>query len=141
MAALRSNTEDGMKINTESKNLTSCPPPGDVLCDSCLDSPNKALKSCMTCQVSYCEVHVRPHLANAKFQNHRLVDPLHDVTGQTCQLHHLPLLRFCLIDSCCVCLDCESQQHEGHSTASAGEARAQIEVLTTQHTVQLIQYC
>ncbi|XP_059204342.1 tripartite motif-containing protein 16-like [Centropristis striata] len=101
--------------------------PQDVLCDSCMDSPSRALKSCLTCLVSYCEVHLRPHLENAKFQNHRLVDPLHDIECRTCEVHQLPLDRFCLLDGCCVCLDCESQEHEGHTTASVGEARTQIE--------------
>ncbi|XP_070779277.1 tripartite motif-containing protein 16-like [Enoplosus armatus] len=99
----------------------------DVVCDSCMDSPSKALKSCLTCQVSYCEAHLRPHLENAKFQNHRLVDPLHDIDCRTCEVHQLPLERFCLVDGCCVCLDCENQEHKGHTTAPVGEARTQIE--------------
>nr|XP_040046674.1 tripartite motif-containing protein 16-like isoform X2 [Gasterosteus aculeatus aculeatus] len=102
-------------------------PPQDVLCDSCMDSPGKALKSCMTCLVSYCEAHLRPHLENAKFQNHRLVDPLQDVDRQTCEVHRRPLERFCLTDRCCLCLECEDREHEGHPTASVGEARTQIE--------------
>ncbi|XP_049925653.1 tripartite motif-containing protein 16-like [Epinephelus moara] len=102
--------------------------PQDVLCDSCMDGPSRALKSCLTCLVSYCEAHLRPHLENAKFQNHRLVDPLHDIDCRTCEVHQLPLERFCLMDGCCVCLDCEKQEHEGHTTASVGEARAQIEI-------------
>ncbi|XP_042360586.1 tripartite motif-containing protein 16-like [Plectropomus leopardus] len=101
--------------------------PQDVLCDSCMDSPSRALKSCLTCLVSYCEAHLRPHLENTKFQNHRLVDPLHDIDCRTCEVHQLPLERFCLMDGCCVCLDCETQEHEGHMTASVGEARTQIE--------------
>ncbi len=114
-------------------------PPQDVLCDSCMDAPSKALKSCLTCLVSYCEAHLRPHLENAKFQNHRLVDPLHDIDCRTCEGHQLPLERFCLTDGVCMCLDCENQEHEGHTTASVGEARTQIEVLT-QHTVHLISH-
>lgn len=106
------------------------PPGGDVLCDSCMDGPGKALKSCLTCQVSYCEAHLRPHLENAKFQSHRLVDPLHDVDSLTCGLHRLPLERFCPGDGCCLCLDCERQEHDGHQTVSLGEARAESEVTT-----------
>ncbi|KAM9391598.1 tripartite motif-containing protein 16-like [Pholidichthys leucotaenia] len=98
-----------------------------VLCDSCMESPGRALKSCLTCLVSYCEAHLRPHLEKAKFQNHRLVDPLHDIEHQACDVHQLPLERFCLTDCCCVCRDCESQEHEGHATTSLGEARTQIE--------------
>ncbi|XP_040919490.1 tripartite motif-containing protein 16-like isoform X2 [Toxotes jaculatrix] len=113
--------------------------PQDVLCDSCMDSPNKALKSCLTCLVSYCEAHLRPHLENTKFQNHRLVDPLHDINCQTCDVHQLPLERFCLMDGCCVCLDCESHEHKGHSTASVGEARTQIETEMQQKQEEISQ--
>ncbi|KAM4531341.1 tripartite motif-containing protein 16-like protein isoform 2-T2 [Odontesthes bonariensis] len=98
----------------------------DVLCDSCMDSPSKALKSCLTCLVSYCGAHLRPHLEKAKFQNHRLVDPLHDIDSQTCAFHQLPKKSFCLMDGCCLCLDCENQEHKGHTTASLGEACTQI---------------
>ncbi|XP_075999402.1 tripartite motif-containing protein 16-like [Genypterus blacodes] len=101
--------------------------PQDVLCDSCIDGPSKALKSCLTCLVSYCKDHLRPHLENVKFQNHRLVEPLRDIECQVCEVHHLPLERFCLTDGCCVCLECESLQHNGHMTAMMGEARKQIE--------------
>lgn len=109
--------------------------PEDVLCDSCMDGPSKALKSCLTCLVSYCEAHLRPHLEKAKFQNHRLVDAVHDIDCRACGVHRLPLERFCEVDGCCVCLDCEKREHGGHTTTSVGEARAQIEVLT-QHNTQ-----
>lgn len=148
METLSSSNEDNLKEsqqNTDGKKETRDPStetsnrllPEDVLCDSCIGSPSKALKSCLTCQVSYCEAHLRPHLENAKFQNHRLVGPLHDIDCHTCEVHQLPLKHFCLKDGCCVCLDCESQEHEGHPTASVGEARTGIEVLT-QHIVQLL---
>lgn len=103
---------------------------GDVLCDFCIDGPGKALKSCLTCQVSYCEAHLRPHRENVKFQSHRLVDPLHDIDHLTCELHRLPIERFCQEDGCCLCLDCERQEHDGHQTLSLGEARAESEVAT-----------
>ncbi|XP_010768036.1 tripartite motif-containing protein 16-like isoform X2 [Notothenia coriiceps] len=135
MATRSSNNEENLKdiqnntdFNKEVRDpTTEMLLPQDVVCDSCIDSPNKALKSCLTCLVSYCEAHLRPHLENTKFQNHRLVDPLHDIDCRTCEVHQLPLERFCLMDGCCLCLECESQEHEGHTTASVGEARTQIE--------------
>lgn len=138
MATLSSNNEENLEEsqdNSDKKEEQMDPTietllPQDVLCDSCMDSPSKALKSCLTCLVSYCKAHLRPHLENAKFQNHRLVDPLHDIDCRTCEVHQLPLERFCLTDGRCVCLDCEKQEHEGHTTASVAEARTQIEVLT-----------
>ncbi|XP_029294609.1 tripartite motif-containing protein 16-like [Cottoperca gobio] len=138
MATLSSHNEDNLKDSQHNTDVKEEPRdrtaemsdmllPQDVLCDSCMDSPSKALKSCLTCLVSYCEAHLRPHLENAKFQNHRLVDPLYDIDCRTCEAHQLPLERFCLTDGCCLCLDCESQEHEGHTTASVAEARTQIE--------------
>ncbi|KAM7386956.1 hypothetical protein PAMA_009539 [Pampus argenteus] len=138
-----SSNEENLNIKEETRDSTSetsdTPLPQDVLCDSCMDSPNKALKSCLTCLVSYCDDHLRPHLENAKFQNHRLVDPLHDVDCRTCDVHQLPLESFCLMDGCCVCLDCESQEHKGHATASVEEARAQIETELQKKQVEISQ--
>lgn len=146
MASPSSGSEENVKERQHDTDLakeTSQTPgkllPEDVLCDFCMDGPGKALKSCLTCQVSYCEAHLRPHLENAKFQNHRLVDPLHDVDRRTCELHQLPLERFCLGDGCCVCPDCEQQEHDGHQTVSLVEARAESEVLTVQHHVHILQ--
>lgn len=121
---------EGGQLSSDVKTDSSTEPllSQNVLCDSCMDGPTKALKSCLTCLVSYCETHLRPHLENTKFQNHRLVDPRHDVDCRTCEVHRLPLERFCLMDGCCVCQDCEEQDHGGHCTASVGEARSQIEV-------------
>ncbi|XP_040923141.1 tripartite motif-containing protein 16 isoform X2 [Toxotes jaculatrix] len=62
--------------------------PDDVVCDSCIETPCRALKSCLTCLVSYCEAHLRPHLENPKFQNHRLVEPLRDIERRTCESHN-----------------------------------------------------
>ncbi|KAM9336174.1 tripartite motif-containing protein 16 [Symphorus nematophorus] len=101
--------------------------PDDVVCDSCIESPCRALKSCLTCLVSYCEAHLRPHLENPKFQNHRLVEPLRDIERRTCESHKWPLELFCCADACCVCQDCVTEEHRGHNTVPVVEARSQIE--------------
>lgn len=101
--------------------------PDDVVCDSCIESPRRALKSCLTCLVSYCEAHLRPHLENPKFQNHRLVEPLRDIERRTCESHKWPLELFCCADACCVCQDCVAEDHKGHNTVPATEARRRIE--------------
>ncbi|XP_019965539.2 tripartite motif-containing protein 16 [Paralichthys olivaceus] len=101
--------------------------PDDVVCDSCIESPCRALKSCLTCLVSYCEAHLRPHLENPKFQNHRLVEPLRDIERRTCESHKWPLDIFCCADSCCICQDCLTEDHTGHNTVPVVEARRRIE--------------
>ncbi|KAE8283818.1 Tripartite motif-containing protein 16 Estrogen-responsive B box protein [Larimichthys crocea] len=101
--------------------------PDDVVCDSCIESPCRALKSCLTCLVSYCGAHLRPHLENPKFQNHRLVEPLRDIERRTCESHKWPLELFCCADACCVCQDCVTEDHKGHNTVPVVEARGRIE--------------
>ncbi|XP_078134980.1 tripartite motif-containing protein 16 [Sander vitreus] len=101
--------------------------PDDVVCDSCIDSPRRALKSCLICLVSYCEAHLRPHLENPKFQNHRLVEPLRDIERRTCESHKWPLELFCCADAVCVCQDCVTEEHKGHNAVPVVEARSRIE--------------
>uniref|UniRef100_A0A8C6W0D1 Tripartite motif containing 16 n=1 Tax=Nothobranchius furzeri TaxID=105023 RepID=A0A8C6W0D1_NOTFU len=101
--------------------------PNDVVCDSCIESPRRALKSCLTCLVSYCEAHLRPHLENPKFQNHRLVEPLGDIERRTCESHKWPLELFCSADGSCICQDCVTEEHRGHTAVPVGEARRRIE--------------
>lgn len=115
--------------------------PDDVVCDSCIESPCRALKSCLTCLVSYCEAHLRPHLENPKFQNHRLVEPLRDIERRTCESHKWPLELFCRADACCVCQDCVTEEHRGHNTVPVEEARREIEVRRPELPVRTFQTC
>ncbi|KAG9267518.1 tripartite motif-containing protein 16-like protein [Astyanax mexicanus] len=99
----------------------------DVVCDSCIESPRRATKSCLTCLVSYCEAHLRPHLENPKFQSHRLVEPLRDVERRMCEAHDCPLELYCSVDACCVCQECVSVDHQGHDTLPIPQARQNAE--------------
>lgn len=132
MAEPNRDVEDKLKNSSESLSflVEPCdyPPPENVSCDFCLDCPSRAVKTCLTCLASHCEAHLRPHLLNAKFQKHRLVDPLHDTDCRVCEVHRLPLTGFCLEDGCCVCPDCGKHQHEGHPATSVRKARCRIEV-------------
>nr|XP_055053830.1 uncharacterized protein LOC129438959 [Misgurnus anguillicaudatus] len=49
--------------------------PEDVSCDICTDMKLKAVKSCLTCCVSYCETHVRQHYTVPALQRHNLMEP------------------------------------------------------------------
>ncbi|KAM4623844.1 tripartite motif-containing protein 16 [Polymixia lowei] len=113
--------------------------PDDVVCDSCIDNPRRALKSCLTCLVSYCEAHLRPHLENQKFQNHRLVEPLRDIERRTCESHKWPLDLFCCADACCVCQDCVTEDHRGHNTVSVEEARKRIEKELREKQTEMVK--
>ncbi|XP_038130112.1 tripartite motif-containing protein 16 [Cyprinodon tularosa] len=113
--------------------------PDDVVCDSCIETPCRALKSCLTCMVSYCEPHLRPHLENPKFQNHRLVEPLRDIERRTCESHKWPLELFCCADVCCICQDCVKEEHKGHKTTPVGEARRRIEKELREKQTEMVK--
>ncbi|XP_065138309.1 uncharacterized protein [Paramisgurnus dabryanus] len=49
--------------------------PEDVSCDICTEMKFKAVKSCLTCCVSYCETHVRQHYTVPALQRHNLIEP------------------------------------------------------------------
>lgn len=140
-------SEDPKKPEEEAKEEVKEEPlgPDDVVCDSCIENPRRALKSCLTCLVSYCEAHLRPHLENPKFQNHRLVEPLQDIERRTCESHKWPLELFCRADTCCICQDCVEEDHRGHNMVTVVEARRQIEVrrsgwkLVVSHKLELNQ--
>lgn len=140
-------SEDPKKPEEEAKEEVKEEPlgPDDVVCDSCIENPRRALKSCLTCLVSYCEAHLRPHLENPKFQNHRLVEPLQDIERRTCESHKWPLELFCRADTCCICQDCVEEDHRGHNVVTVVEARRQIEVrrsgwkLVVSHKLELNQ--
>lgn len=102
--------------------------PDEVTCDSCIDRPCRAKKSCLTCMVSYCEAHLRPHLENVKFQSHKLVEPLRDIERRTCETHRGPLELYCCADARCLCQECASEEHRGHNAVPITEARRKIEV-------------
>lgn len=99
-----------------------------VMCDTCIETPLKASKSCLTCMVSFCEEHLRPHLENSKFQSHKLVEPQLDMEQRTCEHHQLELNMYCTMDSCCICPECETEGHQGHNVTPVDEARKHIEV-------------
>ncbi|XP_068162065.1 tripartite motif-containing protein 16 [Antennarius striatus] len=113
--------------------------PDDVVCDSCIENPCRALKSCLTCLVSYCQAHLRPHLENPKFQNHRLVDPLRDIERRTCESHKWPLELFCCADACCICQDCVTEDHRGHNTVPVVEARSRIEKELREKQTEMVK--
>ncbi|XP_051522874.1 tripartite motif-containing protein 16-like protein [Myxocyprinus asiaticus] len=120
-------SEDPQKPQEHQDVLEDVLRPDDVVCDACIDHLYQAKKSCLTCLVSYCETHLRPHLENVKFQSHKLVEPLRDIERRTCETHHCPLELYCCADALCVCQECLLEEHRGHNTVAITEARRKIE--------------
>ncbi|CAJ1052778.1 E3 ubiquitin-protein ligase TRIM39-like isoform X1 [Xyrichtys novacula] len=88
--------------------------PGEVLCDFCTETKQKALKSCLDCLVSYCQTHLEPHLTAPRLKRHQLIDPVEDLEDRMCPNHNKPLELFCKTDQTCVCMLCSVLDHKTH---------------------------
>ncbi|MBZ3880225.1 Tripartite motif-containing protein 16 [Sciurus carolinensis] len=116
---------------TEGKGSSSAEPgtPGEdgeeeILCDFCLGTSKvRAVKSCLTCMVNYCEEHLRPHQENSKLHSHQLTKPLKDRDLPICSAHYSPLVAFCCSDQQCICQECGQDEHKNHTTVSLDVAR------------------
>lgn len=102
----------------------------DVLCDSCIDDKKKAVKSCLVCQTSFCEPHLKPHLEGAAFRDHKLLDPIRDFEARKCQLHSKTMELFCQTDQTCICYLCMFQEHKNHNTVTVEAEKYVKEVRT-----------
>ncbi|XP_056617558.1 E3 ubiquitin/ISG15 ligase TRIM25-like isoform X2 [Triplophysa dalaica] len=91
--------------------------PGDEGCDVCRVRKRKAIKSCLVCLASYCQIHVKPHYASETFKKHKLVEP--GLQQQICSQHHRALEIYCQDDRKCICVLCTGEKHRGHRTISA----------------------
>ncbi|XP_053479912.1 uncharacterized protein LOC128607263 [Ictalurus furcatus] len=53
--------------------------PDDVPCHMCRGQKLKALKSCLTCVRSFCEIHARAHYVSQELEQHQLVEVTEDL--------------------------------------------------------------
>jgi len=105
----------------------------EVLCDICEERKLKALKSCLVCQISYCETHLESHLRVAGLKKHKLMDPVSNLEDYICQKHEKPLDLFCRDDQTCVCLICSVKDHENHNTVPIEEESEEKKVEVIIH--------
>ncbi len=86
----------------------------NVLCDICpLEKASRAVKSCLVCVASYCEVHVTSH--TSRFTKHTLVPPQR-MDNRICRIHERPLELYCRYDQSAVCVLCMNTEHSTHHT-------------------------
>uniref|UniRef100_S4RQJ1 RING-type domain-containing protein n=1 Tax=Petromyzon marinus TaxID=7757 RepID=S4RQJ1_PETMA len=60
-----------------------------VFCDTCGDGETRAVKTCLRCETSFCEPHLKPHL-NPRLMDHVLVAPIVSLEERSCQQHGDP---------------------------------------------------
>ncbi|XP_056445560.1 uncharacterized protein LOC130381809 [Gadus chalcogrammus] len=106
-----------------------CVEPGEVPCDVCTGTQQKAVKSCLGCYTSFCQAHLDPYQRVAGLQKHQLVDPLDRLEDRVCKKHNRLLELFCQTDQVCVCLLCTTTDHKSHPVVPMKE---EYEVKTAQ---------
>ncbi|XP_074479620.1 E3 ubiquitin-protein ligase TRIM21-like [Sebastes fasciatus] len=90
----------------------------DVPCDICQGNSVMAVKSCLACQMSYCEIHLTPHLRDSVLTKHRLTDPATFVTSHLCRIHNKVLDKFCKSHQTPICIKCRELDHKHHEIIS-----------------------
>lgn len=90
--------------------------PGEVACDICVVPKLKALKTCLVCLASYCQLHLEPHERVSNLKKHTLTDPVSNLDDRVCKKHDKMFELFCTVDQMCVCFMCLKDDHAGHET-------------------------
>uniref|UniRef100_A0A8C4BJ44 RING-type E3 ubiquitin transferase n=1 Tax=Denticeps clupeoides TaxID=299321 RepID=A0A8C4BJ44_9TELE len=98
-----------------------------VECQFCdQEPPREAVKTCVTCEVSYCDRCLRATHPNKKpFTSHRLVEPVPDthLRGLTCLEHENEKVNmYCMVDDQLICALCKLVgRHRDHQVTSLSE--------------------
>uniref|UniRef100_A0A671VYP3 Midline 2 n=1 Tax=Sparus aurata TaxID=8175 RepID=A0A671VYP3_SPAAU len=120
----------GPNSPTESRRLQQQRPATSSHSHSCQfceqDPPREAVKTCVTCEVSYCDRCLRATHPNKKpFTSHRLVEPVPDthIRGLTCLEHENEKVNmYCLVDDQLICALCKLVgRHREHQVSSLTE--------------------
>ncbi|XP_069619153.1 E3 ubiquitin/ISG15 ligase TRIM25-like isoform X2 [Ranitomeya imitator] len=83
-----------------------------ICCTYCIHSPAPAVKSCLNCEASLCDQHLRVHSKEAE---HVLTDPSTSLGNKKCSVHKKILEYYCIEDDACICVSCSLfGEHRGH---------------------------
>ncbi|XP_069807650.1 E3 ubiquitin/ISG15 ligase TRIM25-like [Dendropsophus ebraccatus] len=91
-----------------------------ICCTYCIHSPVPAVRSCLLCEASLCDNHLRAH---SKEPEHVLTDPSTSLEKRKCSAHKKVLEYYCTEDNACICVSCRLDgEHKGHKMESLDEA-------------------
>ncbi|XP_056410270.1 E3 ubiquitin/ISG15 ligase TRIM25-like [Hyla sarda] len=91
-----------------------------VTCTYCVHLPVPAVKSCVMCEASLCELHLNVH---SKAPEHVLTNPTQSLENRRCPTHRKILEYYCTEDATCICVSCRLDgQHGEHRIQTLQEA-------------------
>ncbi|KAM5194149.1 uncharacterized protein ACMZJ9_022704 [Mantella aurantiaca] len=91
-----------------------------VFCTYCIHTPVPAVKSCLHCEASLCDNHLKVH---SKSPEHVFCDPTTSLEDRKCSIHKKILEYYCTEDSDCICVSCRLDgEHRGHQVETLDEA-------------------
>ncbi|NXG00283.1 TRI18 ligase, partial [Sakesphorus luctuosus] len=108
----------------DNNSMSSCE---KVLCQFCDQDPaQEAVKTCVTCEVSYCEECLKATHPNKKpFTGHRLIEPIPDshIRGLMCLEHEDEKVNmYCVTDDQLICALCKLVgRHRDHQVAALSD--------------------
>ncbi|CAH2312007.1 E3 ubiquitin ISG15 ligase TRIM25-like [Pelobates cultripes] len=89
-----------------------------ISCTYC-DSPVPAAKTCLLCEASLCNKHLKKHSQSAE---HVLTEPTTSLGDRKCSVHKKVLEYYCSDDAACICVYCSVGEHRGHQVETLNEA-------------------
>ncbi|XP_069619172.1 E3 ubiquitin/ISG15 ligase TRIM25-like [Ranitomeya imitator] len=91
-----------------------------ICCTYCIHSPVPAVRSCLMCEASLCDNHLKIH---SKSSEHVLSDPSTSLEIRKCSVHKKILEYYCTEDAACICVSCSlAGEHRGHRVEMLEEA-------------------
>ncbi|KAM9305404.1 E3 ubiquitin/ISG15 ligase TRIM25-like [Gastrophryne carolinensis] len=92
----------------------------NISCSYCVQASVPATKTCIHCEASMCEDHLKVH---SKSPEHIMVEPTTSIKDMKCSIHG-KLLEFCCTkDGACICVSCcIIGEHRGHKVDPIKEA-------------------
>ncbi|XP_075037539.1 nuclear factor 7, brain-like [Mixophyes fleayi] len=91
-----------------------------VSCTYCMHTSVPAVKSCPTCEASFCDKHLNGHNKTAE---HVLIEPTTSFCNRKCSVHKEVLNYYCSEDGAFVCASCwHIGEHRGHQVEPLNKA-------------------